>query len=111
MIKPKDEITKIALYKFKKFARKNMFWEEYKRLSDPLNIDKTTFIDVLNKTEPIKLIQNVDAFCRWPSKSPSFSTSSWQTLSSIWANICLSECICRDFKLAEDYANKYIYYL
>ena len=85
----KQEIAKKAIYLFKKFARKKGFWEEYKKLSRPLNDDGITFIDLVSRVvpEPIELIQSSTYFCHWPS----FYTKDnlkWCDLSYEWAKIC-----------------------
>jgi len=108
MGKPKDDITKKALYYFKKFARENNFWEHYKKLSDPINMEGKTFIDVLNENEPIKIIQNACAFCHWPPPSPFQSHPNWGTLSMRWAKICCENDIMRDKIIALNYLKQHI---
>ena len=85
----KQEIAKKAIYLFKKFARKKGFWEEYKKLSRPLN-DKITFIDLVSRviTEPIELIQSSTYFCSWP-RSYTKNGIKWRDLSYEWAKICV----------------------
>ena len=85
----KQEIAKKAIYFFKKFARKKGFWEEYKKLSVPLNREGITFIDLVSRVipEPIELIQSATYFCIWSS----FYTENgikWRDLSYEWAKIC-----------------------
>jgi hypothetical protein len=86
----KQEIAKKAIYLFKKFARKKGFWEEYKKLSRPLNAKGITFIDLVFRviTEPIELIQSSRYFCSWPSKYTKNGIK-WRDLSYEWAKICV----------------------
>ena len=86
----KQEIAKKAIYLFKKFARKKGFWEEYKKLSRPLNAEGITFIDLVSRVipEPIKLIQSSTYFCHWPSYYTENGIK-WCDLSYEWAKICV----------------------
>ena len=106
-----DEVTKRTVYFFKKYAREKEFWEEYKALSTPLNPPRyrfssdrkpITFIDVVKEYEPVKLIQNVSAFCSWPSTHTK-SGLTWASLSADWAKICIKEKLYRDKKLSFNY--------
>ena len=85
----KQEIVKKTIYFFKKFARKKGFWEEYKKLSLPLNYKGITFIDLVSRviTEPIELIQSSTYFCHWPSYFAKNGIK-WCDLSYEWAKIC-----------------------
>lgn len=84
----KEKIAKKTLYLFKKYARQNNFWEEYKKLSTPLNRLKNplSFKQVVLNYEPIQLIQNAEAFCHWPN-----SITDWGRMSARWAKICIEE--------------------
>lgn len=86
----KQEIAKKAIYLFKKFARKKGFWEEYKKLSRPLNNERITFIDLVSRVimEPIELIQSSAYFCDWPC-SYTKNGIKWRDLSYEWAKICV----------------------
>lgn len=84
----KEEVIKTTLYEFKQFARKGGFWEEYKRMSIPLNRKippKETFIELIGKCEPVELIQSGEHFCSWPSGT----WAKWHDRSEKWAKICL----------------------
>ena len=105
-----DNLTKKVVYLFKKYARENGFWEEYKKLSFPLN-DKNnqkTFIQVVDENEPVTLIQNAKAFCSWPSH---FTTKGlyWSLLSSNWAKICVKEKLYRNKRNCFFYIDTNIY--
>jgi len=86
----KQEIAKKTIYFFKKFAREKEFWEEYKKLSSPLNDDRITFIDLVSRVirEPIELIQSSTYFCHWPSYYTENGIK-WCDLSYEWAKICV----------------------
>ena len=60
----KQEIAKKTIYFFKKFAREKGFWEEYKKLSHPLNNKGLTFIDLVSRVilEPLTQIPLPPAF-------------------------------------------------
>jgi hypothetical protein len=96
----KDKIVKKTLYEFKRFARSEGFWEEYKQLSCPLKY-RTKFIDVINKHEPVELIQSTSAFCYWPN------WQKWHERSVEWANICISKGLYFNLDKALDYIIQY----
>ena len=93
----KDRIDKKTLYEFKRFARSKGFWEEYKRLSRPLGCG-TKFIDVINKHEPVELIQSTTAFCHWPS-----NWQKWHDRSVEWAKICIEKKLYFNLNKSSDY--------
>lgn len=102
-------MPKKAIYLFKKFARKKGFWEEYKKLSHPLNDKGITFIDLVSSviSEPIQLIQSSTYFCKWPS----FYTKNgvkWRNLSYEWAKICAENKLWYDKFEAESYSRTFI---
>lgn len=82
----KDKIAKKTLYEFKRFARSKGFWEEYKQLSNPLKYPHAKFIDVINRYEPVELIQSSSAFCHWPT-----NWEKWHNRSIEWAKICIEK--------------------
>lgn len=99
-----DDVTKRTVYFFKKYAREKGFWEEYKALSIPLNKPRCrlsssrkpiSFIEVVNEYEPVKLIQNANAFCHWPSLVTKNGLR-WSILSAYWAKICVKEKLYRN---------------
>jgi len=94
----KDRIDKKTLYEFKKFARSKGFWEEYKQLSLPFKYSHTKFIDVINRYEPVELIQSSSAFCHWPS-----NWQKWHDRSVEWANICIAKGLYFNLNKALDY--------
>lgn len=105
----KQEIAKKAIYLFKKFARKKRFWEEYKKLSHPLNDEGITFIDLVSRVipEPIELIQSATYFCHWPS----FYTENgirWCDLSYKWAKICAENELWYNKFTAKEYSMRFI---
>lgn len=107
----KQEIAKKAIYLFKKFARKKGFWEEYKKLSHPLNEDGITFIDLVSRVipEPIELIQSSAYFCHWPP--PLFCTKNgikWRDLSYEWAKMCAENELWYDKFEAKSYSKRFI---
>lgn len=87
-----DDIIKKTVYLFKKYAREKGFWEEYKRLSNPLNYKNhpRTFLQIVKDNEPVKLIQNTSVFCSWPSIC-TFNGLYWSKLSADWVRICVKE--------------------
>lgn len=93
----KDKIVKNTLYEFKRFARSRGFWEEYKHLSRPLNYG-TKFIDVINKHEPVELIQSTTAFCHWPC-----NWQKWHDRSVEWAKICIEKKLYFNLNQSSDY--------
>jgi hypothetical protein len=105
----KQKIAKKAIYLFKKFARKKGFWEEYKKLSLPLNKKGITFIDLVSRviTEPIELIQSSDFFCCWPS-SRTENDIYWCDLSYEWAKICAENELWYDKFRAKNYSMAFI---
>lgn len=112
MNKPKDDIARKTIYEFKKFARKERFWEEYKELSRPINIRHISFIDVVNTYEPMRLIQSSEAFCMWPTLHPRKSNTfkSWLDLSKEWLKICEKKSLFRDQTAFLRYYNSIINY-
>lgn len=80
------DIDKKTIYLFKKFARENSFWEEYKKLSESLK--KISFIELVTRCEPVELIQSSYYFCCWPS-SYTRRGDEWTVLSYRWARICV----------------------
>ena len=102
----RDEIVRITLYLFKKFAREHHFWEEYKKLSVQLKGGRK-FIDVVREYEPVELIQSSKGFCTWPSDSSNEKRiESWMVLSRLWAKICLENKLFYN----EEKALKYVSY-
>ncbi len=103
----KEEVIKKTLYEFKKFARKGGFWERYKTLSNPLNgMERKTFLEVLNKHEPVELIQSALCFCGWPINECSL----WRDRSIKWAEICVDNDLFFDEKKARTYVMSHISY-
>ena len=105
----KQEIAKKTIYLFKKFAREKGFWEEYKKLSRPLNHERITYIDLVSRVipEPIELIQSSVHFCNWPS----FYTENgieWRNLSYEWAKICAENKLWYDKFVAVSYSKAFI---
>ena len=104
----REEVIRKTLYEFKKFARKGGFWEEYKRMSRPLNHKmppKETFIEVIGKCEPVELIQSGKHFCNWPSDT----CAKWYDRSKKWAKICLEKGLFFDEYDAKRYARTFIF--
>lgn len=101
----KEEVIRKTLYEFKKFARKNGFWERYKTLSNPLNERSKTFVEILNEYEPVKLIQSVSCFCRWPVDE----TLLWRDRSKEWVKICLDNDLFFDEQYAKNYVKTFIW--
>ena len=99
-----DDLTKKVVYLFKQYARKEGFWEEYKKLSSPLNDKRNpkTFIQVVEENEPVKLIQNCYAFCSWPCSFTSHGKT-WERLSADWARICIRENLYRSESIMYTY--------
>lgn len=97
MDKDKDKTTKKTLYEFKRFARSEGFWEEYKQCSRPFQRG-TKFIDVINKHEPVELIQSTTAFCHWPS-----DWQKWHDRSVKWSDICIAKGLHFNLNRALDY--------
>lgn len=98
--KEKETIAKKTFYEFKKFARQHGFFEEYKKFCEPVAQGKK-FIDVVREVEPVKLIQNQEAFCIWPYDSG----IKWQEMSNEWARHCLEN----HLYYSEKNALKYVY--
>jgi len=99
-----EKIVRNVVYEFKKFAREQNFWEDYKRFSTQLQ-KGFAFYDVVDKYEPVKLIQNVEAFCRWcdcPTIHP------WDTLTKMWVDTCLKNDLYYCRSVALEYVNNYI---
>ena len=105
----KQEIAKKTIYLFKKFARKKGFWEEYKKLSYPLNVGRITFIDLVSRVilEPIELIQSSTYFCNWPSYYTKNGIK-WRDLSYEWAKICVENELWYDKLEAKSYSKAFI---
>jgi len=105
----KQEIAKKAIYLFKKFARKKGFWEEYKKLSLPLNGEGITFIDLVSRVipEPIELIQSSAYFCSWPFIYTNNGIM-WCNLSYEWAKICVENELWYDKYEAKSYSRTFI---
>ena len=105
----KQEIAKKTIYLFKKFARKKGFWEEYKKLSYPLNDEGITFIDLVSRVilEPIELIQSPAYFCNWPSYYTENGLK-WCDLSYEWAKICAENELWYDKLEAKTYSRTFI---
>ena len=105
----KQEIAKKAIYLFKKFARKKGFWEEYKKLSRPLNHEGITFIDLVSRviSEPIKLIQSSTYFCNWPTIHTKNGIK-WCNLSYEWAKICAENELWYDKFETQSYSRAFI---
>lgn len=105
----KQEIAKKAIYLFKKFARKKGFWEEYKKLSVPLNNKGITFIDLVSRMipEPIGLIQSSTYFCHWPN-SYTKNGIEWCNLSYEWAKICAKNELWYNKLEAKSYSRAFI---
>ena len=93
----KDKIVRKTLYEFKRFARSEGFWEEYKQLSDPLKCG-IKFINVINRYEPIQLIQSSSVFCHWPT-----DWQKWHDRSVKWSNICIAKGLYFNLDKALDY--------
>lgn len=96
----KEALKKKVVHEFKKFARKNNFWESYKKLSIPLNrannrVSKhpIKFVELVELCEPVELIQSTKYFCCWPTSRAGGSGRYWYDLSTEWARICLSKCL------------------
>lgn len=105
----KQEIAKKTIYFFKKFAREKGFWEEYKKLSRPLNNKGLTFIDLVSRVilEPIELIQSSVYFCCWPSNITKKGIL-WRNLSYEWAKICAENELWYDKFEAKSYSKSFI---
>lgn len=105
----KQEIAKKTIYFFKKFAREKGFWEEYKKLSCPLNNKGITFIDLVSKEiqEPIELIQSSTYFCTWSSNITKKGIL-WRNLSYEWAKICAENELWYDKFEAKSYSIAFI---
>lgn len=105
----KQEIAKKTIYFFKKFAREKGFWEEYKKLSRPLNREGITFIDLVFRiiSEPIKLIQSSTYFCTWPTNYTKNGIK-WCDLSYEWAKICAENELWYDKLEAKSYSRDFI---
>ena len=97
-----EKLVKNIVNEFKKFARQHKFWEDYKRFSNPLK-DGMTFYTVVDSNEPVKLIQNANAFCRW-SDNACMLRHDWQHFSDMWADICLKN----NFYYDKEYALNYV---
>lgn len=102
----RGEVIRKTLYEFKQFARKGGFWEEYKRMSKPLNKirEKQTFIELIGVCEPVQLIQSSDYFCGWPHGT----WAKWHDRSERWAKICLEKGLFFDEHEAKRYARAFI---
>ena len=101
-----EEVIRKTLYEFKQFARKGGFWEEYKRMSKPLNKirPKKTFIEVIGMCEPVELIQSGEHFSGWPSGT----WDKWHDRSEKWAKICLEKGLFFDKHDAKRYVRTFI---
>ena len=119
----REIVAKKTIHEFKKFARKNNFWEEYKKKSIPLNytipldyscnytlgfVTPTKFTNLVRYCEPVELIQSSRFFCNWDSVEPKRSHKSWQELSKEWAEICLKQKLWYNAAKSMDYVGKFI---
>lgn len=108
----KETVVKNTIHAFKKFLRDNGKWEEYKRLSYPLNgngrsgkwLEPISFKQLVTLCEPVELIQSSTYFCSWTRGTANI----WYPLSIEWAKYCLDNGLYYDFGKAFRYVNTYI---